>query len=156
MVIKIGDTEYALLEQTANAVQQKIKRLLKRPAPTTTADAAAAVAAAAAAAAAQSAASDQAEAPAAPASNVGGVTYAPPSGENTAAAATPEKTEEDVTHVAAATPAPPKVEFKAATPDPISIGPRPTTFTKALSDKRLSKLPGPKSKIRKDVVIALR
>ncbi|MEM1038002.1 MAG: hypothetical protein AAGI12_00875 [Pseudomonadota bacterium] len=111
---------------------------------------------AAAAAAAQSASSDQAEAPAAPASNVGGVTYAPPSGENTAADATPEKTEEDVTQVAAATPAPPKVEFKAATPDPISIGPRPKTFTKALGDKRLSKLPGPKSKIRKDVVIALR
>ncbi|MEM9677714.1 MAG: hypothetical protein AAF890_06610, partial [Pseudomonadota bacterium] len=109
-----------------------------------------------AAAAAQTASTDQTDAPAAPASNAGGVTYAPPSDEEKAAEPAPAEPAEDVTQVAVAAPARPTVEFKAATPDPISIGPRPTTFTKALADKRLSKLPGPKSKIRKDVVIALR
>ncbi|MEP4293211.1 MAG: hypothetical protein ABJ358_14970, partial [Rhizobiaceae bacterium] len=46
--------------------------------------------------------------------------------------------------------------FKAANSQPIVFGSRPKTLTKALLDKRLSKLPGAKSKVRKDVVIALR
>ncbi|MEE9374749.1 MAG: hypothetical protein V3V04_00270, partial [Rhizobiaceae bacterium] len=40
--------------------------------------------------------------------------------------------------------------------DPISLGARPKKLTKALRDKRLRRLPGRKSKVRKDVVIALR
>ncbi|MEL6967357.1 MAG: hypothetical protein AAGM04_08260 [Pseudomonadota bacterium] len=77
-----------------------------------------------------------------------GVTYAPPKVE--------EEKQPD-TQVAAVQPDPePTQTFEAAKPDPISIGARPKSFTKALADKRLAKLPGPKSRVRKDVVIALR
>ena len=50
----------------------------------------------------------------------------------------------------------PEPVYKSAEADPISFGARPKTLTKALRDKRLRKLPGRKSKVRKDVVIALR
>lgn len=40
--------------------------------------------------------------------------------------------------------------------DPIEFGDRPKKMTKVLLDKRLDKLPGPKSRVREDVVIALR
>ena len=47
-------------------------------------------------------------------------------------------------------------EFKSANSEPISFGSRPKKLTKALLDKRLSKLPGSKSRVKKDVVISLR
>ena len=50
----------------------------------------------------------------------------------------------------------PEPVFESAIADPIAFGSRPKTFTKALRDKRLKKLPGEKSKIRKEIVIALR
>jgi hypothetical protein len=46
--------------------------------------------------------------------------------------------------------------YKSAVADPIAFGARPEKMTKELLDKRLSKLPGSKSKVRKDIVIALR
>ncbi len=46
--------------------------------------------------------------------------------------------------------------YKAATSQPIKFGERPKQLTKELLDKRLSKLPGRKSKVDKNVVIALR
>ncbi|MGI9365917.1 MAG: hypothetical protein ACR2O8_12095 [Rhizobiaceae bacterium] len=46
--------------------------------------------------------------------------------------------------------------FDMSSAAPIELGSRPKTLTKELLDKRLSKLPGPKSKVRGDVVIALR
>ena len=47
--------------------------------------------------------------------------------------------------------------FKAEKIDPLTIGERPDTLTKALLDKRLSKLPGRKSKsFKKEEVIAMR
>ena len=45
---------------------------------------------------------------------------------------------------------------KAAEADPISFGSRPKKMTRALRDKRLRKLPGTKSKVSREVVIALR
>ena len=40
--------------------------------------------------------------------------------------------------------------------EPIKLGARPKKMTKALRDKRLSKLPGTKSGVRLEAVIALR
>jgi len=81
-----------------------------------------------------------------------GVTYSAPKVEEQPVVPAPA---EPQTQVAVAEPQEQTV-FKSAEPDPISIGARPKTFTKALGDKRLAKLPGRKSKVRKDVVIALR
>ena len=39
---------------------------------------------------------------------------------------------------------------------PVDFGARPKTLTKELQDSRLNKLPGGKSKVRREVVIALR
>ena len=87
-----------------------------------------------------------------------GVSFTPPKEPEKA------KVEEKVAVVLPPTkPAEPKAEpttpeptYSAATSQPIVFGERPKTLTKALRDKRLSKLPGRKSRVRKDVVIALR
>lgn len=76
-----------------------------------------------------------------------------------AAAAEEAKTVEPTKELVAAADTPkdePEPVYKAATAEPISFGSRPKNLTKALMDKRLSKLPGAKSKFRKEVVIALR
>ncbi|EFL90976.1 conserved hypothetical protein [Ahrensia sp. R2A130] len=50
----------------------------------------------------------------------------------------------------------PEPTYATAEPDPMDFGSRPKSLTKKLLDKRLSKLPGRKSKMPKEVVIALR
>lgn len=73
-----------------------------------------------------------------------GVTFTPPKEEEVAIVLPPKKAEV------------PEPSFKSADADPISFGKRPKKLTKALLDKRLRKLPGRKSRVRKDAVIALR
>ena len=53
-------------------------------------------------------------------------------------------------------PAGPEPTFTTAEADPIDFGKRPKKLTKALLDKRLRKLPGRKSKVKREVVIAMR
>ncbi len=55
-----------------------------------------------------------------------------------------------------AKPAGPEPTFTSAEADPIDFGKRPKKLTKALLDKRLRKLPGRKSKVKPEIVIAMR
>ncbi|MEP0942994.1 MAG: hypothetical protein ABJH63_21195 [Rhizobiaceae bacterium] len=82
-----------------------------------------------------------------------------------AAAAEAEKATEAAAAAAAAEAANTQTSAAAVTEEsiynpivsePISIGPRPKKVTRALLDKRLSKLPGTKSGVKKEAVIALR
>ena len=57
---------------------------------------------------------------------------------------------------APAKPEGPEPTFSSAEADPIDFGKRPKKLTKALLDKRLRKLPGRKSKVKPEVVIAMR
>ncbi len=66
------------------------------------------------------------------------------------------ETSQQVAVAAIKKPSGPEPTFESAKADPISFGARPKTLTKKLLDKRLNKLPGRKSKVRKDAVIALR
>ncbi|MEM9733055.1 MAG: hypothetical protein AAF903_06160 [Pseudomonadota bacterium] len=50
----------------------------------------------------------------------------------------------------------PEPVYKAADSQPISFGERPKKLTKALLDRRLRKLPGRKSKVPREIVIAMR
>ncbi|MEL6505902.1 MAG: hypothetical protein AAFQ10_15775 [Pseudomonadota bacterium] len=104
----------------------------------------------------------------------GNVGYTPPKEETPAAATTPAtaaKPEEQQVAVVlppkapdapepAAAAAPkkqaPEPVYKAANSQPISFGNRPKKLTKALLDRRLRKLPGRKSKVPREIVIAMR
>ena len=79
--------------------------------------------------------------------------------EQPQAAETPKTTSEPVELAAVKAPtkpAPVEPTFSSAKADPISFGKRPKKLTKALLDKRLAKLPGRKSKVKPEIVIAMR
>ncbi len=68
----------------------------------------------------------------------------------------PKAKEEQVAVVKPKKPPGPEPTYSSAEADPIVFGTRPKKLTKALLDKRLKKLPGRKSRVKKEVVIALR
>ncbi|MEE9313259.1 MAG: hypothetical protein V3V02_01290 [Rhizobiaceae bacterium] len=84
------------------------------------------------------------------------VGYQPPKPEDTTVAVVLPPKEVAATDAPTAKQPTSEPVYKSAKADPIVFGKRPKKYIKALRDKRLRKLPGSKSGVRKDVVIALR
>lgn len=131
--------------------QARLKREAEAQRKAAEAKAAADKAAAAAKTATDKAAAEKAAAEAAKKDSSETVKFTPPKdteqpkAEEKVAVALPPKKEEE-----------PVPTYKSAEADPIVFGERPKKLTKRLLDKRLRKLPGPKSRVRKEAVIALR
>lgn len=79
-----------------------------------------------------------------------------PKAVETAAVVTKTETPSVASADGSSKPAGPEPTFTTAEADPIDFGKRPKKLTKALLDKRLRKLPGRKSKVKREVVIAMR